>query len=154
MSTPMRRRLRHMEEWEYKRGYTEEELRASALRKKFVSDYIVHADTNLYKTQVERDWAYIAKREYNYDVKYTAMGWGFFYGNIACTINMFLTKRVTYSLLPIVGFVGYLYTKPQLYQMHNKKLFDMCNVGEQYALGAARNRVLRQCNQILDVEDF
>ena len=38
--------------------------------------------------------------------------------------------------------------------MYNKKLFDMCNVGEQYELGYARNVVLRRCNALLDREDF
>lgn len=30
----------------------------------------------------------------------------------------------------------------------------MCNVGAQYQLGAARNDVLRKCNEILGSEDF
>ena len=42
----------------------------------------------------------------------------------------------------------------RLLQKHNKKIFDMCNVGEDYHLGLKRNEVLRECNRILDREDF
>lgn len=41
-----------------------------------------------------------------------------------------------------------------LLQKHNKKLFDMCNVGEDFHLGVKRNEVLGHCNRILDREDF
>lgn len=30
----------------------------------------------------------------------------------------------------------------------------MCNLGEEYHLGNKRNTVLRECNRILDREDF
>ena len=30
----------------------------------------------------------------------------------------------------------------------------MCNVGEEYYLGRDRNKVLRECNRLLDTEDF
>lgn len=41
-----------------------------------------------------------------------------------------------------------------LLQKHNKKLFDMCNLGEDFHLGAKRLEVLKECNRILDREDF
>lgn len=62
MSAQIRRYIREKEDFEFKRGYSAEELRASALRKRFLEQYIIDFDTNLYKTQEERDWAYIAKR--------------------------------------------------------------------------------------------
>lgn len=43
---------------------------------------------------------------------------------------------------------------PSLLQKHNKKLFDMCNLGEEFHFGSKRNEVLRECNRILDREDF
>lgn len=49
------------------------------------------------------------------------------------------------------------YVTPDSYsllQKHNKKLFDMCNLGEEFHLGGKRNEVLRECNRILDREDF
>lgn len=30
----------------------------------------------------------------------------------------------------------------------------MCNLGEEFHFGAKRNEVLRECNRILDREDF
>ena len=30
----------------------------------------------------------------------------------------------------------------------------MCNLGEEYHLGFKRNEILRECNSILDREDF
>jgi hypothetical protein len=42
----------------------------------------------------------------------------------------------------------------RLLQKHNKKIFDMCNVGEEFHFGNKRNEVLRECNRILDTEDF
>lgn len=30
----------------------------------------------------------------------------------------------------------------------------MCNLGEDFYLGQKRNEVLKECNKILDVEDF
>ena len=41
-----------------------------------------------------------------------------------------------------------------LLQKHNKKIFDMCNIGEEFHLGLKRNEILRECNRILDREDF
>ena len=62
MSATIRRYIREKEDFEFKRGYTPEELKASELRKRFLKQYVIDFDTNLYKTQEERDWAYIAKR--------------------------------------------------------------------------------------------
>lgn len=62
MSAQIRRYVREKEDFEFKRGYTPEELKASELRKRFLRQYVIDFDTNLYKTQEERDWAYIAKR--------------------------------------------------------------------------------------------
>lgn len=62
MSAQIRRYLREKEDWEFSRGYTADELKASELRKQFLTRFIINFDTNLYKTQEERDWAYLAKR--------------------------------------------------------------------------------------------
>ena len=61
---------------------------------------------------------------------------------------------MVYYPFPIAFGLAYLYYKPMHFDLHNKKLFNMCNVGEQYMLGKRRNEVLRQCNEILDSEDF
>jgi len=68
MSFSTRRYVYNKELYEYRAGYSTQELKASALRKAFFKSYIVNFDTFLYKTQVEKDWAYIAKREYRFNV--------------------------------------------------------------------------------------
>lgn len=74
MSAQIRRYIREKEDWEFKRGYTTQEMQASKLRKDFVKRYIIDFDTHLYKTQEERDWAYLAKRyHHNYQVNTTMM---------------------------------------------------------------------------------
>jgi hypothetical protein len=108
----------------------------------------------LYQSQVEKDWGYIAKREYNYDVLLRAWFYSFFAGNLAVTAGIFLTKRMVYAPFPFAFAASWMYWKPEFFQVHNKKFFDMCNVGAQYQLGAARNEVLRKCNEILGSEDF
>lgn len=67
---------------------------------------------------------------------------------------MFLKKR--FVIWPLVATmpIGYWYFSNRFFTRHNKKLFDMCNVGEEFYLGAQRNEVLRQCNKIQDREDF
>ena len=48
----------------------------------------------------------------------------------------------------------YLYRQKTQFVFFNKKFFDMCNIGEQYELGHARNVVLTKVNLLLDREDF
>jgi len=150
----MRRNLRSYEDFIYARGLNENEYAAAKLRQNFLNHHIIFFDTNLYKTVVERDWGYIAKREYNYDVRYKSYGYGFFVGNIAWSLRMWMLKKWVIWPLPVVGILAATYFQPVLYLKHNKKLFDMCNIGEQYYLGKKRNEVLRECNRLLDVEDF
>ena len=67
---------------------------------------------------------------------------------------MFMVKKfVMWPFLPVFA-ATYLYRQRYLFVLHNKKFFDMCNVGEQYELGFARNVVLKNCNALLDREDF
>ncbi len=64
-----------------------------------------------------------------------------------------LKKFVLWPFAPVF-LVTFAYRHNQLFLFHNKKLFDMLNVGEQYEMGRERNIVLRKCNQLLDREDF
>lgn len=64
MSRAIRRYVNVKEEMEYNRGYSVEEMQAAKLRKAFVQKYIADFDTNFYKTQEERDWGYVVRREY------------------------------------------------------------------------------------------
>ena len=97
---------------------------------------------------------YIARREYFWDVTLRSLGDGFFYGNIACSIRMIMVKRfAVWPMIP-VGLAVALYQNKALFIFHNKKFFDMCNLGEQFEIGRERNNVLRDCNELLDREDF
>ena len=90
---------------------------------------------SLYKSVVERDWAYICRREYNYDVLLRSWAYGFFGGNLAFSLRIFIAKKMVFWPLLVVTPIVAMYYQPQFLQKHNKKLFDMCNVGEQYFLG-------------------
>jgi len=96
----------------------------------------------------------VARREYRYEVNVRALCDAAAIGLVGCMARMYMLKKfVIWPFAPL--FVGsYLYRSRSLFVFHNKKLFDMCNVGEQYELGYARNVVLRQCNKLLNREDF
>ena len=97
---------------------------------------------------------YIARREYYWDVTLRSIGDGLFAGLGGCVIRMFMIKKfVIWPLLPISIGVGLMRHK-DLFIFHNKKFFDMCNLGEQYEVGRERNEVLKKCNNLLDTEDF
>ena len=124
------------------------------LRMQFFSKYVLEKTAAEYKTGVEKDWAYVARREYRYDVNLRAMADAWALGNLACVMRMFMVKKFIFWPFAPVFAATYMYRSRSLFIFHNKKLFDMCNVGEQYELGYARNVVLRRCNVLLDREDF
>jgi|JI6StandDraft_1071083.scaffolds.fasta_scaffold06682_3 hypothetical protein len=62
MSATIRRYVALQEDFIDERGLTPAELKAAKLRMNFLKKFIIGFDTYIYKTQVERDWAYIAKR--------------------------------------------------------------------------------------------
>ena len=66
MSATIRRYIKEKEDFEFQRGWVGPELEASQLRQAFIKKFIVNFDSNLYKTQEERDWAYICKRYLNF----------------------------------------------------------------------------------------
>lgn len=80
--------------------------------------------------------------------------------NLVLSWRIYIRKSMVYWPLAIVPvayyFISPVYAFPlfSLLQKHSKKLFDMCNLGEDFYLGQKRNEVLRECNKILDVEDF
>ena len=127
---------------------------AIALRMQFFTRYILERRPGDYKTATEKDWCYVARREYRYDVNARSLVDAYAVGSTACILRMYMLKKfVIWPVLPV--FVAtYLYRSRSLFIKHNKKFFDMCNVGEQYEVGYARNVVLRRCNTLLDREDF
>jgi len=97
---------------------------------------------------------YVARREYRYDVNVRAGLDAAAAGLSASMLRMFMLKKfIWWPFVPVAAFT-YVYRSRQLFAFHNKKLFDMCNVGEQYEVGFARNVILRRCNKLLDREDF
>ena len=119
---------------------------AIALRMQFFTRYVLERRPANYKTASEKDWSYVAKREYRYDVNVRALVDAYVVGSLACITRMYMLKKfVIWPMVPV--FIGtYLYRSRSLFVKHNKKFFDMCNVGEQYELGYSRNVVLRRCN--------
>ena len=128
-------------------------MEASNLRMDFIRNYIINRNTTLYKTTVERDFAYIALREYRYEVTIKAAGYAGIIGNAALSLGIFRAKKMVVWPL-VVSLQAFVYFRNYLFFKTNKRLFDMCNVGEEYELGKARNEVLKECKRILDVEDF
>ena len=121
---------------------------------KFFKDWIIDKHPMYFKTVEERDWAYIAKREYNYGVLIKSAIYGGAFGNVAWSAAIYWKKKFVIWPLFAFGFLGYLSLKKFFFFKINKRLFDMCNLGEEYELGAARHKVLLECNRIQDVEDF
>ena len=124
------------------------------LRMEFFTKYVLDRKISQYKTPVEKDWMYIARREYRYDVNVRAGLDAAAAGLSASMLRMFMLKKfICWPFVPVAAFT-YVYRSRQLFAFHNKKFFDMCNVGEQYEVGFARNVILRRCNKLLDREDF
>ena len=124
------------------------------LRMRFFKKYVLDRKVNEYKTPTEKDWMYIAKREYRYDVNIRAASDASAAALTACMLRMFMMKKFIWWPFAPVFLATYVYRARQLFVFYNKKLFDMCNVGEQYEVGFARLAVLRRCNMLLDLEDF
>ena len=124
------------------------------LRMQYFNKYILDRSVSFYQTPTEKDWSYVARREYRYDVNVRALCDALAAGTTASMCRMFMLKKfVWWPMLPVAMFT-YIYRARQLFVFHNKKFFDMCNVGEQYEMGYARNTVLRTCNKLIDREDF
>lgn len=160
MSILLRARLNasaedYFSELSRKYGYIPENHQtAIQLRTAFFTRYILDKSPSDYKTAIEKDWSYVARREYRYDVNVRALVDAYALGNVACVVRMFMVKKfIIWPFVPVF-LATYLYRSRSLFIFHNKKFFDMCNVGEQYELGYARNVVLRKCNELLDREDF
>ena len=132
----------------------ENHVTAINLTMQFFTKYILEKAPSEYKTGVEKDWAYVARREYRYDVNVRALADAFALSNAVIIARMFMVKKFVIWPFAPVFIATYLYRSRALFIFNNKKLFDMCNVGEQYELGYARNVVLRRCNRLTDREDF
>ena len=124
------------------------------MRMRFFEKFILNRRVNDYATPEEKDWMYVARKEYFWDVNVRSALDASACGLTACMIRMrMLQKFIWWPFVPVAAAV-YLYRAKQLFVFHNKKFFDMCNIGEQYEVGFARNTVLQRCNVLLDRMDF
>ena len=121
---------------------------------RFFVKYVLERSIGDFKTPVEKDWTYVAKREYRYDVNLRAACDAGALGLVSCMGRMMMLKKFIWWPFAPVVLATYIYRQRQLFVFHNKKLFDMCNVGEQYEVGFARLAVLKRCNALLDRQDF
>ena len=140
--------------YKYYGGIPEDHQAAINLRMLFVQKYILERQPHEFRTPIERDWAYVVRREYVYDCNiYPALDAAAAGLIAACLRQVMVKKFVAWPFLPVFA-ATYLYRSRTQFLFFNKKYFDMANVGEQYELGHARNVVLRKCNLLLDREDF
>ena len=124
------------------------------LRMKFFEKYVLNRRVNDYRTSEEKDWMYVARNEYFYDVQVRSAVDGLMGGLVACMARMAMLKKFIWWPFVPVALTVYSYRAKQLFVFHNKKFFDMCNIGEQYEVGFARNTVLARTNALLDRIDF
>ena len=112
-------------------GIPENHQMAIEMRMQFFTKYILNRSRSLdYKTPTEKDWAYVAKREYRYDVNIRACEDAGALAITATMLRMFMVKKgLIWPFFPVFA-ATYLYRQRQLFVFHNKKFFDMCNVGE------------------------
>ena len=111
-------------------GIPPEHQTAIDLRMRFFTKYVLERNVNDYKTPVEKDWMYVAKREYRYDVNVRAASDAAALALVTCMGRMFMVKKFIWWPFAPMFVASYLYRQKQLYVFHNKKLFDMCNIGE------------------------
>ena len=83
-------------------GIPENHQIAIDLRMQFFTKYILKRRTNDYKTPVEKDWAYIAKREFRHDVNIRALADGGALGLVTCMLRMYMVKKfICWPFLPV-----------------------------------------------------
>ena len=74
-------------------GIPAEHQTAIDLRMRFFTKYVLERRINDYKTPVEKDWMYVAKREYRYEVNLRAAADAAALGLVACMGRMFMLKK-------------------------------------------------------------
>ena len=109
-------------------------LKTAKLRLDFVDKAILNVNTESYSTQTERDWAYLVQREYRYKVVMHSVFFSLFIGNITAIAATFIRRKLTLSAF-LVSVPVYFFERNKTRLKHNKRFFDMCNVGEEFELG-------------------
>ena len=76
---------------------------------RFFTKYVLDRRVNDYKTPVEKDWMYVAKREYRYDVNLRATADALALGMVTCMGRMFMLKKFIWWPFAPVTAATYLY---------------------------------------------
>lgn len=122
------------------------------LRINFIKNWIMKANLDLYKTETERDWGYIGRREYR-GVRYQAVFKSLAVCSFLQTASFLLTKKPAIHFYIFMPLLAWSFFKTELVR-NNKRIFDQLNIGTEYELGAERNRILEECNRIANRSDF
>ena len=70
----------------------------------FFTDYILSRKPHEYRSPIERDWSYVARREYRYDVTTRAAVDGAAAGLAAMMVRQFQVKKfVMWPFLPVMA---------------------------------------------------
>ena len=95
--------------YKYYGGIPPNDKLAIELRMAFFSQYVLDRRVQDYKTPVEKDWMYVARREYRYDVNIRASADATAAGLTACMIRTFMKKKAIFWPFAPVFFATYLY---------------------------------------------
>ena len=98
----------------------ENHVTAINLRMQFFTKYILEKAPSEYKTGVEKDWAYVARREYRYDVNVRALADAFALSNAVIIARMFMVKKFVIWPFAPVFIATYLYRSRALFIFNNK----------------------------------
>ena len=79
------------------------------LRMQFFTKYVLDRRVRDYKTPVEKDWMYIARREYFYDVNVRSAADGAAAGLTAAMIRMLMVKKMIWWPMAPVFALTYVY---------------------------------------------
>jgi hypothetical protein len=79
------------------------------LRMEFFTKYVLDRRINDYKSSVEKDWMYVARREYRYDVNVRSLSDAAAAGLTASMIRMFMLKKFIWWPFAPVALFTYVY---------------------------------------------
>lgn len=127
--------------------------KAYKLQINFLEKFAMKANLDMYKTDQEKDWAYVVRREMNY-LSRKAVGISFAQATLACFFISLASKRIV--LAPVIALTPALYAfnYSPLVRSETRRLFALLNIGTEFELGAERNRILEECNRITRRADY
>jgi hypothetical protein len=125
---------------------------AIKLQQKFMFDWVINTNLDLYKTDQERDWSYLVRKELGY-IHRKSWSIGFAQASLLSMFYSFRVKRISFVPFLLVPALAYYDYYPRV-DSNTRRLFGMLNLGTEFELGAERNRVLEECNRITRRADF